>query len=399
MADANAVAHNEPALLEGLKVLDLSQGLAGPYCASILQQQGAEVIKVEPPHGDWARNMGAGAGAGGQSAIFLAYNAGKHGICVDATTPEGREVLVTLAADADVVIQNFRPGIVERLGVDYASLRARNPGLIYLSISGFGVDGPNASIPATDMVMQAFTGMMALNVKDGKPGRIGLLLADIATGLHGAQAISAALYRRALGCAGRHLELTLLQACAALQSAPIIERAIDPSYKASAPSAPSGVFRTVDGFLALGSLNNAMFAGICHTIGREEWLNDPRFVSNESRHAHLQWLNDQVQESLAQEDTAYWTQRLREHDVLHCEVNDYEGFRNHPQTVHSGVFGTLQQPGVGAVPYAHDPAVAHPSDPRPAPRIGEHTLAVLRNKGFTQQQIDALLQSGAIATL
>ena len=172
---------DEP-LLQGLRVLDLSQGIAGPYCGDILQQQGAEVIKVEPPAGDWARHMGATRD--GFSAVVLAYNVGKSGLCVDAGMEEGRRVLQKLASQVDVVIQNFRPGVVERLGLDYATLVPRNERLVYVSISGFGSDGPMVNAPATDSVMQAMSGMMYANrPASGRPLKVGLYLADIAAAI------------------------------------------------------------------------------------------------------------------------------------------------------------------------------------------------------------------------
>ncbi len=210
------VAADEP-LLAGLRVLDLGQGIAGPYCAAILQQQGAQVVKVEPPQGDWARKMGLSHE--GFSAVVLAYNAGKSGLCIDAGTAAGQAVLARMAAQVDVVIQNFRAGVADRLNIGYAALSAVNPRLIYASISGFGPDGPLAQLPATDTVMQAVGGLMWGN-RDaaGQPRRVGVYLADLATAMYAAQAISAALYRRGITGRGRHIELSLFEACCALQA-------------------------------------------------------------------------------------------------------------------------------------------------------------------------------------
>lgn len=178
----------------GLRILDISQGIAGPYCAHILWQQGADVIKVDPPAGDWGRHVGVVRGE--HSALSIAYNAGKRGVCIDAATDAGKALLFDLALRADIVVQNFRPQVAERLGVGYAALSARNPALVYVSISGYGAHGPYADHPASDSVMQADSGLMHTNrMADGSPRRIGMLLADAATGLYAAQAAAAALCR------------------------------------------------------------------------------------------------------------------------------------------------------------------------------------------------------------
>src|SRR5690625_1558039 len=180
---------------EGLKVVDLSQGIAGPYCTQILWQQGAEVIKVEPFSGDWGRHVGAVKN--GHSAVSISYNAGKKSVAIDAKKDAGRELIKKLITTADIVVQNFRPGVVKRLGLDYESVRNLNPEMIYMSISGYGEDGPYAQSPASDSVMQADSGLMFTNrTRKGEPKRIGMLLADIATALYATQLITVALYQR-----------------------------------------------------------------------------------------------------------------------------------------------------------------------------------------------------------
>ncbi|MEN4918067.1 CoA transferase, partial [Achromobacter spanius] len=194
----------------GLRVLDISQGIAGPYCAQLLWQQGADVVKVEPPDGDWGRHVGVVRD--GHSALSIAYNVGKRGVCLDARQPRGKALLADLAQRADLVIQNFRPGVAERLGVGYEALADRRPGLVYVSISGYGEDGPSAHAPASDSVMQADSGLMYANqTPAGEPRRIGLLMADIATALYAAQAAGAALDRHARSGRGEPVRLSLVQ--------------------------------------------------------------------------------------------------------------------------------------------------------------------------------------------
>ena len=172
---------------DGLRVLDVSQGIAGPYCAHLLWQQGADVVKVEPPAGDWARPLGVVSGD--LSSVVIAFNGGKRAICVDGAKAEGRGVIARLAADADVIVQNFRPGVAAKLGLDPAAMCASRPDLVYVSISGYGPDGPYADAPATDSVIQADAGLMFANrAADGAPRKIGLFLADMNSGLYAAQA-------------------------------------------------------------------------------------------------------------------------------------------------------------------------------------------------------------------
>ena len=200
----------------GLRVLDISQGIAGPYCAHILWQQGADVIKVEPPAGDWIRHVGVTKG--GHSAYGIQHSAGKKALALDARTEEGKNILFDMAMQADVIVQNFRPGVAQRLGVGYETLSSLKPDLVYVSISGYGPDGPYADAPATDSVMQSDSGLMFSNQDEhGTPRRIGLLAADVMTGLYAAQGAATALYQRLARKQGTHVEVSLFEACASFQ--------------------------------------------------------------------------------------------------------------------------------------------------------------------------------------
>src|SRR5690606_35364732 len=302
---------------DDIRVLDISQGIAGPYCAQILWQHGADVIKVEPPVGDWGRNVGTVRE--GHSALSITYNAGKRSICLDAGTQAGKELLLRLALQADVIVQNFRPGVAERMGVGYETLAAQRPDLVYVSISGYGVDGPYANAPASDSVMQADSGLMFTNQdENGQPRRIGMLLADVATALYAAQATSTALYKRLKTGQGSHVELSLLQACAALQLNSIVEYSIAGRRPAGAVSAPNGVFPTADSSLSVLALNNDQFTRLCRALERPGWLKDERFADNASRMAHRDILHQEMAEQLQQQTTATWMATLQQHDVLHA---------------------------------------------------------------------------------
>jgi crotonobetainyl-CoA:carnitine CoA-transferase CaiB-like acyl-CoA transferase len=385
---------DEP-LLQGLRVLDLSQGIAGPYCGDILQQQGAEVIKVEPPAGDWARHMGATRD--GFSAVVLAYNVGKSGLCVDAGMEEGRRVLQKLASQVDVVIQNFRPGVVERLGLDYATLVPRNERLVYVSISGFGSDGPMVNAPATDSVMQAMSGMMYANRHtSGQPQKVGLYLADIAAAMYASQLVSAALYRRSITGKGRHLELSLLEACAALQASNIVDAAFSAGAPASAATAPSGIFAVSDGFITLSTLNNGMFSRLCDSLGASWLAKDERFLSNKMRLENAQAINEEVAGILQGQSLSFWLQRLQAADVLHAGVNNYESLLTHPQVRHAGIFTQLAMDGFPPLPRTRQPGCAAGDSEARAPRLGEHSAEVLACFGFVPEDIATLMAQKAV---
>ncbi len=378
-----------------LTVLDISQGIAGPYCAHLLWQQGARVIKIEPPAGDWGR--GVGVVRGQFNALTVAYNAGKESVCVDATRPDGQRILHALGTRADVIVQNFRPGVAERLGIGPARMLSERPGLVYVSISGYGEHGPLASAPATDSVLQADSGLMFANRDaQGEPRRIGMLVVDAATGLYGAQAASAALYRQARTGVGCHVELNLFESCVALQINNLLEQSITPGYSAKAVSAPNGVFATADGRITVVTLNNAQFDKLAKALGHPEWLTDPRFADAARRLENAAAINAAVAADIASKPTAHWLALLAEHDVLNAPVRDYASLVAHPQAAHLGTFQPLEQPGLGTLPYPGAPAHALRRPVGPAPRIGEHTVAVLGQFGFGAPQLDAWRADGTV---
>ncbi|MGF7000491.1 CaiB/BaiF CoA transferase family protein [Paraburkholderia sp. GAS32] len=379
----------------GLRVLDLSQGIAGPYCAEILWQQGAEVIKIDPPEGDWSRNIGVVRGR--QSATSVSYNAGKKGICLDARKEAGRRILRELAIQADVVIQNFRPGVVERLGIGFETLTAERPELVYVSISGYGQDGPYSDAPASDSVIQADSGLMFSNQDaDRNPRRVGLLLADISTGLYAAQSTAAALYGRLKSGVGSHVRISLFEACAALQSNDIATHSIAGERPAGAVSAPNGVFATADGVLSVLALNNDQFTRLCRALNLPHWLEDPRFKSNADRLINRDVLHAELTTLLAQATTAIWTERLKAEDVLHAEVRDYVSLTAHPQAEHLGLFKTVRQPGVGDVQFVGVPGVDNPRAMTAAPDIGQHSVEILQAAGLPDDEINLLLETGVV---
>lgn len=382
---------------EGLHVLDLSQGIAGPYCAQILGQMGAQVTKVEPLHGDWGRSMGVPRG--GFSAIALAFNRGKRSLALDAQTDAGREVLHRLAARADVVVQSFRPGVADRLGLGYATLRDLNPRLVYASISGFGLSGPYADRPGTDSVVQALTGLTTANCDGaGLPQRVKPFIGDLSCGVYTANAIGGALFARERGQSGRHIDVSLLATMAALQNSSLIDHALRRGEPATSVTYPQGIFSTQDGYVLVFAMNNAMFAAICRVIGRDDWLTDPRMDTPQRRIQVGDEINAGVAQILRTRSTAYWTQCFRDNDILYGEVKDYDQFQEDEQVRHLGLVQTLSQPGLGDVPFVGLPGV-HPASGSAGgrvPAVGEDTQTVLRELDYSPAGIRALAQQGII---
>ncbi|MBU4612323.1 CoA transferase [Achromobacter sp. GG226] len=382
----NAVVHPDDLPLAGLTVLDLSQGIAGPSCCAILRQQGARVIKIEPPEGDWARHMGRSTD--GHTAISIAYNAGKESVVVDGRTAEGRATLRALALSADVVVQNYRPGVAERLGVGYAALAEAHPRVIYVSISGFGSEGPQAGLPALDTTVQALTGLMHLNRDaQGQPRRIGFFVVDICTGLYAAQAVAARLYQTARTGRGRHIEVSMLQTAAALQAYEIVDGALFPGAGPGAFNAPTGLFATADGQIYVSMLNDAMFRRLGGVLSLSTWETDPALQTSAGRLPRAAALNQQLAAALAERPTAHWEAVFTAHDILHGRVRTAIELREDAQAQHVGLFGELSQAGLATLPWPGLPGGGgHQPPPGAAPRLGEHTTCVLHEFRLTPQQ-------------
>lgn len=377
----------------GLKVLDLSQGIAGPYCAALLAQQGAEVIKVEPPGGDWVRN--AGGGRDGMTPLAIAGNLGKRSMVVDARKPSGRDLLLRMAARADVVVENNRPGVIERLGLGYGAVAAANPAVVYVSITGFGPDGPDAQKAGTDSILQSLTGMCQRNRDpDGTPRRMPLLIPDTVTAVYAAQAVGAALYARGRDGLGRHLRLSLLESAAAFQAAQIVENRIFAGQTPPPNTVPAGVFRTRDGYLSLSSVTESHFRAAMRVLALETWIDDPRFADPAQRKKHAVFVNQEVARRLAAQTTAHWVEKLAAGDALFAEIADYPAFVGSAQARHLGAFGALAQPPYGELPVARMPGGDSTWPLRPAPRAGEHNDEILRELGFDPEAIAELRRSG-----
>ena len=382
----------------GLKVVDLSQGVAGPYCGMLLAQHGANVIKVEPTgEGDWARTIGRRYG--GHTAYSIPTNLGKRSIALDLKSDEGKAVLWRLLGGADVLIEGFRPGVLDRLGFGYDAVSGREPRILYLSVSGFGQAGPLSGRPAMDPVLQAFTGLMMDNKgEDGIPHRVPFVIIDMSTALYAFQALSAALYARRDEPRGRRIEVSLLEAASAIQVIRMMMVYLEGDNVKRAM--PSGVFKTADGWLQFLVIRDDSWVRFCAAIGRPELATDTRFIDGDARALNEAALMAIVRPAIAAQPTAYWAGRLREADIMHERLNSFRDFLAHPQTEAIGLVGWLKPDGPPApVPMANIPGVAPFAEGSPravTPLPGQHTADVLREHGLTAGDIASLIERGIV---
>ena len=382
----------------GLRVLDLAQGIAGPYCGMLLAQYGADVLKVEPAAGDWGRALGKRVG--GHSAIDLSANRGKRSIALDLKHPEGRALLARLAARCDVVIENFRPGVAERLGVGYGEVRKDNPKVLYVSVSAFGQRGPARDLPGSDTVAQAFSGMMMVN-RDGAgvPKATGFLTADYVTALYAFQALAAALAARPHEREGRHLDVSLMHACGAFLAMKIIEERLE-GGPAPKLNAPAGSYRTKDGWIAVTLTKEAHFGALCSAISRPALAADPRFADFALRARNLAALVPLVQEALLARTTREWLGVFRAADVLASAIHGFGDWLEDPQVRAMDVVAEERAPGLPAVPWVKLPGAIHPGpeDPRARwPDIGAQGDEILRELlALDQNEINRLRRCGAL---
>ncbi len=371
------MSHDKP--YAGLRVVDLSQGIAGPYCAMLLAQHGADVIKVEPPEGDWARVLGPRYGS--HTAFSVVGNLGKRGIVLDLKQEAGREKLRQLVRTADVFMEGFRPGVAARLGFGFETVKALAPGIVYVSVSGFGQAGPLSAKPAMDPVLQAFTGFTLENRgHDGIPHRANPIIVDMSTALYTHQAVAAAIYAQRDDRRARFIDSSLMAAAANLQSVRMCATVME-GGPLGMPTSPSGVFRTADGWLHLVVLKDSDFQALCGLIDRADLAADPRFAGPAGRSEHAEELNAAVAAHIAAQPTAHWQECLTEAGLQNEAVQDYAQFVAHPQTEATGLISWLEQPGGDRRWPVPNPAGAPPlvsgSPAATAPALGQHTDEVL----------------------
>ena len=407
-----------PRLLSNIRVLDLSRILSGPWATQMLGDFGADVIKIERPGvGDDLRQQGAclqdSAGRDTtERATFLAANRAKRSVTIDMARPEGQALIRQLAATADVVVENFKTGDLARYGLDYATLGALNPRLVYCSITGFGQTGPYAQLPGYDLIFQAMGGVMSLTgVPDGEPGagpqRAGYPVSDITTGLYATIGVLAALHHRdtVSGC-GQHIDLSLLDAQVAAVSAMAMGYLVTGqlpvrSGLSSQLTAPYGDFDCADGKILVAVANDKQFTALCQVIGRPELATDPRFDSTPQRVAHRAELRALLNALLKTLPTGHWMPLLRAAGVPSGPIHDFRQVFDDPQIQHRGLVKTLQHPLAGTLPVVGNPLNFSDTPlqyDKPPPLLGQHTTEVLRELlGLDAAEIERLAQARVIA--
>jgi crotonobetainyl-CoA:carnitine CoA-transferase CaiB-like acyl-CoA transferase len=382
--------------LHGLKVLDLSRVLAGPWAAQTLADFGAEVWKIEKPgSGDDTRAWGPpwfGEGDAALSAYYLSANRGKRSVAVDMATPEGSELIAKLAEQADIVLENFKVGGLQKYGLDYARLSARNPRLIYCSITGFGQTGPMAALPGYDAMIQAQGGIMSLTgVPEGEPGagpqKIGVAAADLMTGMYAVSAILAALHARHASGVGQWIDLSLLDT----QVAWLANQAMNYLVSGEVPQrlgtahpniVPYQTFKTADGYLALAVGNDRQFQSLCAVCQQSAVASDARFATNAERVRHRDVLVPMVANWLQQKHTDEWLSLLGAANVPCGPINDLQRVFEHPQVKARGVQLSAPDAEGNPVPQVKNPVnfSATPIEyTRAPPRLGADTESVLRD--------------------
>lgn len=396
MAHDRSLTPTHEAPYRGLRVLDLGQGVASPYCGMLLAVYGADVIKVEPPDGDWSRRLGTTYGS--HSALSAVYNRGKRGLCLDLKQEKGRAVAKALAATSDIVIEGFRPGVMARLGLGYDDLSRDNPGLIYVSVSGFGQTGPYAQRPCTDSVAQAFSGLVSVNVgNDAIPHRVGATLSDVSTGLYAYQAVATTLFARAAMGIGRWLDISLTQATAALLGHKLAEHVLE-GGSPRALNVPAGSYPTLDGWIMVTLVTEPQYQRLCAVIGRDDLASDPRFSDFTSRSDNADALIPHMRDAFLTQTTHEWLTRLQAADIIAEHIlNPGEWLHNPHVTALNGSV-RLDTNGVGAVYAPRTPGSFGLTEDNlcAAPDIGEHSRDVLIDRGFETATIDALMASDAV---
>ncbi len=394
-------------LFAGVRVLDLSRMLAGPYGSMLLADLGAEVIKIEDPDGgDPMRTMGPPYLPNGESAYFLAINRNKKSMVIDLTRPDGREVFLDLVRHADVVWENFRPGVLTKLGCDHAALSAVNPRLVMCSISAYGQEGPYRDRPAFDLALQAMGGAMSLTGEaGGAPVRMGLPMGDLAGGMFGAFAVAGALFRRATTGLGAHVDLSLLDAQVSLLSYLAqyfwTDGQVPPRLGSAHMSVvPYGTLPTRDGHLIVAVFEK-FWSPFCAAAGHPEWERDPRFAGNRERVANRDALTALMEAAFRERTTEEWLARLRTHGVPAAPIQSVDQVLADPQVALREMVVDVCHPTLGRLPILGTPIKVDGAlglDVAPSPTLGQHTNEILTSLlGYPPARIAALRDSGGIA--
>jgi len=395
-------------ILSGVRVLDLTNVLAGPFCTLHLALMGAEVIKIEnPKDGDLARKLGILPELNDKlmGTSFLAQNANKKSVTLNTKSPEGKEIFKRLVKTADVLVENFRPDVMRRLGFAWDVLREINPRLIYCAISGFGQTGPDSFKPAYDQIIQGLSGEMAVNGDERlNPLRAGFPVCDTVGGLNGAFAVMAALYHRERTGEGQFIDVALLDSIMPLMGWVAANLLIGKSPPVvmgndNFTAAPSGVFKTKDGSINIAANKQEQWEAVCDVLGVPELKTDERFQKRDTRKQNRKALTPLLEAKLAEKGTAEWVVLLNAKDVPSGEILSLEDALRQPQIQHRGTLQDVEVEGIGTIPLFTLTAQFEktPGDiTAPPPRLGVHTAEVLATVGVTPEQLAELKSKGVV---
>ena len=389
--------------LAGIRVLDLTSVVSGPMCTQALGDLGADVIKLESPAGDQTRYSGAPFKEPLFSAMHTQMNRNKRSLVVDLKSDAGRDLVLDLIPQIDVLVENFRPDVMARLGLGYETLAARHPGLVFASINGFGSDGPYAALPAYDQLMQGLVGVMPAQGGDGPPKPVHGPIADKTSAVTAVGAILAALFARERHPEGRgqRVEIAMLDAYAAFALPdPMTPRAFPPDFEDTAISdAFFSAWQTADGHVVGLIIQDHQFAALCRVLDRMDLVADPRFQEMGTRLGNYIELVAILKDEVRKWPSAEFVARAREEGATFGPVNDVEAFLEDPQVKHRGTVRVLEDERFGATRYLAPPwhfSRTPASIDRHAPRLGEHSAEVLRELGLDDETIEALREAGAI---
>jgi crotonobetainyl-CoA:carnitine CoA-transferase CaiB-like acyl-CoA transferase len=386
--------------LDGLRVLELTHVMAGPFCGQVLADMGADVVKIEPPEGgDTTRRALGFRMRGEDTAAFLAVNRNKRSLALDLKDERHRAAFHRLAGGADVVLENYRPGVAARLGADWETLRELNPRLVHASVSGFGQTGPYAMRPGFDLIAQGMAGVMSVTGEPGgEPVKCGIPISDLAAGLFCAVGILSALAARERTGRGQRVDTSLFEGALALSIWEAAElwatgRVPQPLGSAHRLTAPYQALRTRDGHITVGANNPRLWERLCAALGRTDLPDDPRFATNDARMEHRAELEEELESALAARDTDAWVEALLDAGVPCGPIHDYKQVFEDPHTQARAMEVQLEHPVEGTIRALGIPVKLSETPGtirRPAPLLGQHSEEVLREAGFSGEEIAAL---------
>lgn len=392
--------------LSGVTILELGQVIAGTFGGAILADLGAEVVKIEPPTGDTARNPNI-APLGDESSIHLFMNRGKKSVVIDLKDPKGLEIFHSLVTKADVVLDNFRPGVMKRLGIDHEALVRHNPDLITVSVTGFGEYGPARDKAAFDLVIQAYSGHVDITgPEDGDPARVGIPLADLGGAIYSCISVLAGLVGRGLHGVGTHADVAMLDSLVSLLSYDAVDylnsgRRLTRRGTAHAHIVPWQAFPTSDGYVVVAARDEKFWRNLCDAVGRPDLKDDPRTADNAARVANREFVVTTLEEIFTTRSRDEWLGILDANDIPNAPVNDIEEVFADEQVIARGMVQTYEHPTVGTVKYPPTPVkfAGYEYPRRPAPMLGEHTVEVLGERlGMDAGDIAALARDGVVGT-